>query len=77
MSVGSFAVFGPTASPGWADQVQVIRGLEETAVRILLHEGEYFSLSLIKAGQCRLQHVVARLLPCARIQVHLWAKGTA
>lgn len=75
--MGSFAVFGPTASPGWADQVQVIRGLEETVVRILLHEGKYFSLSLIKAGQCRLQHVVARLLPCARIQVHLWAKGTA
>lgn len=65
MSMVSFAVFGPTASTRWADQVQVVRGLEEATVRILLHEGEYFSLSLIKAGQCRLQHVVARLLPCA------------
>ena len=63
--MASFAVFRPTASTRWADQVQIVGGLEETAVRILFHEGEYFSLSLIKAGQCRLQHIVARLLPCA------------
>lgn len=63
--MGSLAAFRPAASTRWADQVQVVRGLEEPAVRILLHEGEYFSLSLIKTGKRRLQHIVARFLPCA------------
>lgn len=47
------------------DQVEVEVRFEEVAVRILLHEDEDFSLSLIEAQQGGPENIVAGHFPCA------------
>lgn len=57
--------------PAWLRQVKEQFGLQKAPVRVLFHQHEDLTLSLIKAGHITLFQVPPSFFSCCRVQIHL------